>query len=126
LNPLRVQHVRLGTGATTRKLPWFHQFDLKALGFQELKQRNPIDTGGFQSDGSHAALLQPCDDLLEIGSVGAELSDRVGVPVGWDTNHVHIGMHVDLGRIWVDDLQRRGRGRDGDRNRPLGRLIWLG
>ncbi len=40
LDPLRVEHVRIGTSAATRTMPRFHQVDLEALGFKELKQRN--------------------------------------------------------------------------------------
>ena len=57
LDPLRVEHVRLGARTATRKLPRFHQLDVEALRFKELEQRNPVDAGGFQSDRFHAALL---------------------------------------------------------------------
>jgi len=89
------------------QLPWFHQVDLEALGFQEFEQRNPVDAGGFQSDRFHAALLQPGDDLLKIGRVGAELPDGVCLAVGGDADHMHVGMNVDSGRVRVDDMERR-------------------
>ena len=116
MDPLRVEHVRLGTRTATRQLPRFHQVDLEALRFQQLEQSNPVDAGGFQSDRSDPALLQPRDDLLKIGGVGAELADRVGVTVGGDADHMHVGMHIDSGRVRVDDLRapppRRGRGQE--------------
>ena len=126
LDPLRIEHVRLGAGAATRKLPRFHQVDLEALRFKELEQRNPVDAGGFQCDRFHAALLQPRGDLLKIGGVGAELPDRVGVAVGGDADHMHVGMDVDSGRVRVDDAEPRRRGGDGDGKRPLTRLVGLG
>ena len=119
MDPLRVEHVRLGARAATRKLPRFHQVDLEALRFKKLEQRDPVDTGGFQSDRLDAALLQPRDDLLKIGGVGAELPNWVGVTVGGDADHMHVGMHIDSGRVRVDDLERRRRGGDGDGKRPL-------
>ena len=122
LDPLRVEHVRLGARAATRQLPRFHQVDLEALRFQQLEQSNPVDTGRFQSDRLDAALLQPRDDLLKIGGVGAELADWVGVAVGGDADHMHVGMHIDSGRVRVDDMQRRRRNGDGDGKRPRARL----
>ena len=100
-------------------MPRFHQVDLEALRFKKLEQRDPVDTGGFQSDRLDAALLQPRDDLLKIGGVGAELPNWVGVTVGGDADHMHVGMHIDSGRVRVDDLERRRRGGDGDGKRPL-------
>jgi hypothetical protein len=126
LNPLRVQHICLGAGATPRKLPGFHQLDLEAIRFEELEQRNPEDAGGFQSDRFHAAFFQPRDNRVKIGGIGAELADWVGVTVGWDTDHVHVGMDIDPGSVRVDDMQRRLRGGDGDRERPVRRLVGLG
>ena len=126
LDPLGVEHVRLRARAATRKLPWFHQIDLEALRFEELEQRNPVDAGGFQSDRLDAALLQPCDDLVKIGGVGAELADWVGVAVRRDADHMHVGMNVDSGRVRVDDIERRRRSGDGDGKRPLTRLAGLG
>ena len=108
-------------------MPWFHQVDLEALRFQQLEQSNPVDTGGFQSDRLDAALLQPRDDLLKIGGVGAELADRVGVAVGGDADHMHVGMHIDSGRVRVDDMQRRRRNGDGDGKRPRADFLgWAG
>ena len=126
MDPLRVEYVRLGARATTRKLPRFYQVDLESLRFQQLEERNPVDAGGFQSDRPHPARLQPRDDLLEIGGVGAELADRVGVAVGGDADHMHVGMNIDSGRVRVDDIERRRRDGDGDGKRPLTRLGWLG
>src|SRR5208283_2114380 len=119
LDPLCVQYVRLRARAATRKLPRFDQVDLEALRLKKLEQRDPVDTGGFQSDRLDAALLQPRDDLLKIGGVGAELADWVGVTVGGDADHMHVGMHIDSGRVRVDDMERRRRGGDGDGKRPL-------
>ena len=108
-------------------MPRFHQVDLEALRFQQLEQSNPVDTGGFQSDRLDAALLQPRDDLLKIGGVGAELADWVGVAVGGDADHMHVGMHIDSGRVRVDDVQRRRRNGDGDGKRPRARFLgWAG
>ena len=127
LDPLRVEHVGLGACAATRQLARFHQVDLEALRFQQLEQSNPVDTGGFQSDRLDAALLQPRDDLLKIGGVGAELADWVGVAVGGDADHVHVGMHIDSGRVRVDDMQRRRRNGDGDGKRPRRDFLgWAG
>ena len=92
----------------------FHQVDLEALRLKKLEQRDPVDTGGLQSDRLDAALLQPRDDLLKIGSVGAELADWVGVAVGGDADHMHVGMNIDSGRVRIDDTEPRRRGGDGD------------
>ena len=126
LDPLGVEHVRLGPRTATRKLPWFHQIDLETLRFEELEQGNPVDAGGFQSDRLDTTLLQPSDDLVKIDGVGAELADRVGVAVRRDADHMHVGMDVDSGRVRVDDMERRRRSGDGDRKRPLRRLAGLG
>ena len=108
MDPLRVEHVGLRAGAATGKLPRFHQVDLEAFRFKEFEESNPVDAGGFQSDRCHAALLQPRGDLLKIGGVGAELPDGVGVAVGGDADHMHVGMNIDSGRVRVDEIERRG------------------
>jgi hypothetical protein len=107
LDPLRVEHVGLQARAATRKLPRFHQVDLEALRFKKLEERDPVNAGGFQGDPFHAALLQPRGDLLKSGGVGAELPDWVGVAVGGDADHMHVGMNIDSGRVWIDDAERR-------------------
>ena len=126
LDPLRVEHVRLRAHAAPRKLSRLHQVDLEALRFQQLEQRDPIDTGGLQSDRRDAALLQPRGELMKIGGVGAELADGVGVAVCRDADHMHVGMDVDSGCVPVDDIERRRRGGDGDGKRPLTRPAGLG
>ena len=103
-------------------MPRFHQVDLEALRFQQLEQSNPVDAGGFQSDRSDPALLQPRDDLLKIGGVGAELADWVGVTVGGNADHMHVGMHIDSGRVRVDDLDaaaEAGTGTGSDLSRDF-------
>ena len=107
LDPLRIEHIRFGTRAATRKLPRFHEVNLEALRFEELEERNPVNAGGFQCDRFHAALLQPSGDLLKIGGVGAELPDRDGFAVRGDADHMHVGMDVNSGRVWVDDAEPR-------------------
>ena len=111
-------------------MPRFHQVDLEALRFKKLEQRDPVDTGGFQSDRLDAALLQPRDDLLKIGGVGAELPNWVGVTVGGDADHMHVGMHIDSGRVRVDDLDaaaEAGTGTGSDLSRDfLGLAGFLG
>jgi len=126
LDPLRVEDVGLGPGAATRELPGFDQLDLEPLRFKELEQRDPVDAGGLQGDRLDAALFQPGDDFVKIGGVGAEPADRVGVAVGRDADHMHVGMYINSSRVRVDDFQWRRRGGHGDTERPLRLLPGLG
>ena len=126
LDPLRVEDVGLRASAAAGKLPRLHEVDLEALRFKEFEERNPVDPGGFHSDRFHTALLQPRGDLVKIGGIGAELPDWFGVTIGGDADHMHVGMNVDSGRVRVDELERRRRGRDGDRERPCMRVVGLG
>ena len=114
LDPLHVEDVGLRASAAAGKLPRLHEVDLEALRFKEFEERNPVDPGGFHSDRFHTALLQPRGDLVKIGGIGAELPDWFGVTIGGDADHMHVGMNVDSGRVRVDELERRRRGRDGD------------
>jgi len=116
----------LGRAPQAGELPWFHEVDLEALRFQEFEERNPVDPGRFHSDRFHTALLQPRDDLVKIGGIGAELPDWFGVTIGGDADHMHVGMNIDSGRVRVDEFERRGRGGDGDGERPCMRVVGLG
>ena len=57
----------------------------------------------------------------------AELADWVGVTVGGDADHMHVGMHIDSGRVRVDDLEvppPRRTGTGSDLSRDF--LGWVG
>ena len=121
LDPLRVEYVGLGPCPAPRELPRLHQLDLESLRLQELEEGDPVDAGGLHGDGLDAAGLQPRGDRLEVGGIAAELADRLGVAVGRDADHVHIGMDVDAGGVGVDDLKRGRRGGDREADRAVGR-----
>jgi len=114
LDPLDVQHVGFRSRAAARKLPGFHQTDLEPLRFEELEQGNPVDPGGLQRDRLDPAPLQPGDDLVKIDRIRTELADRVGIAVGRDADHMHVGMNVYSRCVRVDDRQRCPRSGDGN------------
>ncbi len=104
LNPLGVQYVGLQARTAPRKLARFHQVDLEVLRFKQLEQRDPVNSGRFQSDRLDSALLQPRGDLLKIDSVLATVG--LGCRRGpLDADHMHVGMNVDSGRVWVDKTE---------------------
>jgi hypothetical protein len=45
-------------------VPRVDQIDLESPFFQSVIQGNPIDTGGLQSYGAHATVLQPIGQSL--------------------------------------------------------------
>jgi hypothetical protein len=93
------------------------------------------------TDCGAAALLQPVSDGCEVAGGGCEPAGVGGQharralrrrhAVGRHTGHVHAGMHVDAGRVGVEDGQGGGRARGGrgdrgvDLARAEGRLCWL-
>jgi hypothetical protein len=63
LNPLAILHIGLSARHILHMMS-IHQFHFEAALFPNLKQRNPINTGGFHSNSPNPACLKPVGQSL--------------------------------------------------------------
>jgi hypothetical protein len=81
-----------------------HQQNLKAAFLKHLKERDPIHARGFHHHGLHTTGSQPIRKPVEIGGKGAELTHRLGVTTGRDSDKMSSGADIDTGSMQVDVL----------------------
>ena len=58
LQPLTIRHIRLGPSTAVSRLRWLDQGYLETTAFQQLEQRNPVNTRRFQHHRRHTMLLE--------------------------------------------------------------------
>src|SRR6266850_2748049 len=83
LKPLAIENIGFAAGNVMHMLS-IDQMNFNASSLQDLKQRDPVNTGRFHSDRIDAALLQPVRQRMEIWSKRGKRSHRFGVPIRGD------------------------------------------
>jgi hypothetical protein len=82
------------------------QHHLQAVLFEDLVDRDPIDSGRFHRHGLNPTSHQPLGQPLQIGGEGAELAHRLGVAVGRDCDEMALLSTVDTGRVGLDAFEQ--------------------
>ena len=121
LDPLGIQDVRLGAGTAVFELPRLDQIDFETFRFEQLKEGDPVDAGGFQGDRGDALSAKVGDDGLEIGGVGAEVADQAGA----DADDVQVGVDIDAGGVRMLYGERGGAVLQGARGVGVVKLLRL-
>lgn len=104
LNPLTVAEVGLAAGQVFA-MAGVNQKNFESGGFEDLKERNPIDAGGLHGDGLNATSFEPVTQLKQIVGESGKGSNRVGVGVARD-GHLNLrGADVDAGSVRMEHGQ---------------------
>src|ERR1700722_7213057 len=69
------------------------------MAFEDVVERNPVDSGGFHGHRGDTTTQQPFGHLLQVRRKGGENSYRVLVAVGWHGNKNFPRADVDACRI---------------------------
>lgn len=82
-----------------------HKNDLKAMLFENLEGRDPVDPGRFHRNASYTAGLEPFGKIMQILCERAECAYRHIVTVGVRCSHMHGRTDADRGSSRIDYLQ---------------------
>ena len=84
------------------------QQHLEAARLEDLKERDPIDAGGFHGDGGDATGVEPVAQHKEILGEGGKGAHRTGIGVRWN-GHVNLaGTNIDAGGVGMEGGQLWG------------------
>lgn len=87
------------------------QKDPDATGFQQFKQRNPVNPGGFHGHRVYPVLHQPIRQGLQVWGEGAKTAHRVLSPIRRDGGPDFPAANVYPGGVGMHDAQRVQLGR---------------
>jgi hypothetical protein len=76
--------------------------DLKAAGFEDLKQRHPGHPGGFQHDSGNPTGCYPVGEPMQVTGKGAKVRDRLGIAIRGHTDPVLLSPHIDTCGMWME------------------------
>src|SRR6266487_526746 len=102
------------------------QEEAYATRFEDLVDRQPVDSGRFHRHGIDATGEEPVSQQMEIGGEGSEGANGLCVPVGGHTGIDLIGADIQAGSIGMDTRQaiaRQLRSRDTSRAHRHGNLL---
>ena len=108
LQPLAIEPIGFRSAGDALGLAGIDQEDLHAPGFQEFKEGNPVDPGGFHGDGGDATVDEPVGQGVEVGGEGAETAHGLGVAPRGHGDPVLGFADVDASGVGVADLEGVG------------------
>jgi len=101
LEPLGVVHVGL-PARDILDVARIHQQHLKAAGFEDLEDRNPVHARRLHRDRRDTSLLEPIGQSVEIATERPERANRCVVSITRHRDDVESGADIDAGSLWVD------------------------
>ena len=84
------------------------ELDLEAARLEDLKERDPVDSGGFHDHGVDSALLEPVSQTVQIGGEALEAAHGLRIAVLGNRHVVLGGSDIDAGGVEVHSLEARG------------------
>src|SRR5437870_4217371 len=104
LKPLAIENIGFAARNVMNMLS-IYQMNFNASSLQDLKQRNPIDTGRFHGDRVHAALLNPVGQGVEILGKRGKRSHRFVIPISGNGDKNFRRSNINTASIWSHDGQ---------------------
>jgi hypothetical protein len=78
-----------------------------------LEERNPVGAGAFEGGGDDVGLLEPVEELEEIGSGGVEDADFGGTVGSGSTDEMLFAADIDAGDVVAESRDAKGAGAPG-------------
>ena len=112
LDPMAVEHVTLPSGNAPQRART-DQAALKALRFDHLEERYPIDTHAFYRHRPDVVSLELGGDIPQVGGVIAKGAHQLDVLVTGNADHDFVRTDVHSRGMWIDPAHRSKEARFG-------------
>ena len=107
-DPFAVGDITLSAGEVLH-VPSVDEDHLEAARVEDLKDRDPVDAGGFHRHVCHATRGEPVGEAVQIGREGRKRSHRGRITVRWYGDEMFRRPTIDPGGVRMETLEGMGR-----------------
>jgi hypothetical protein len=111
VEPSTIEAIRFRASWHVLDVAGMDQSDLKAAGFEDLQQGNPVHARGCHSHRRDPAGREPVGQAMHVTGKGAQCLERLGIAVWGDADPMLLRSHIDASGMRMDEGHVLGRGR---------------